>query len=55
MIATTCIQPADMLKTRIQLASEANVNAKPHFVLQKIMNQSGFRGLYVGLDSALLR
>jgi len=32
MIATTIIQPVDMLKTRIQLASEAKVNCEPAFI-----------------------
>jgi solute carrier family 25 oxoglutarate transporter 11 len=55
MIATTCIQPADMLKTRIQLASEARTNSKPGFVFSKILHKEGVRGFYAGLDSALLR
>jgi len=55
MIATTIIQPADMLKTRIQLASEQKLNISPAFIFSKIINNEGFRGFYVGLDSALLR
>ena len=55
MIATAIIQPADMLKTRIQLASEAKVNCKPGFVFGKIMRTEGVRGFYTGLDSALMR
>ena len=55
MTATAVVQPADMLKTRIQLASEAKVNCKPGFVFSKILHQEGVRGFYVGLDSALFR
>ena len=55
MIATAAIQPADMLKTRIQLASEGGTNCSPGFVYSKIRHQEGFRGFYAGLDSALLR
>ena len=55
MIATTAIQPADMLKTRIQLASEGRTNSSPGFVFSKIYHQQGVRGFYAGLDSALLR
>lgn len=55
MVATAFIQPADMLKTRIQLASEARVNCSPGFVFSKIIHQQGITGLYAGLDSALLR
>ena len=39
MIATTAIQPVDMLKTRIQLASEAGTNCSPGFVYCKIPHQ----------------
>jgi len=53
--ATTCIQPIDMVKVRIQLMSEAGGNTSPFAVARGIMAEGGPKAFYKGLDSALLR
>ena len=57
MIATSVIQPIDMVKVRIQLKSEANGgNLSPFRIAKDIYTtEGGFKGFYSGLDSALLR
>lgn len=55
MTATSVIQPVDMLKVRIQLASEAGGSTNPVTVARSIFKLGGVRGFYAGLDSALLR
>ena len=60
MTGTTTIQPVDTTKVRIQINSEQNaLGAKlptnPFKVFGRIVKQDGVKGLYKGLDSALLR
>ncbi|KAH6647413.1 mitochondrial 2-oxoglutarate/malate carrier protein [Truncatella angustata] len=59
MIATTVIQPIDMVKVRLQLAGEgvAAVGAKPSAVgiARDIIAQGKFADLYTGLSAGLLR
>lgn len=57
MLATSCIQPMDMIKVRIQLKSEAKAgNLSPFSIAKDIYrNEGGLKGFYRGIDSALLR
>ena len=57
MIATSVIQPIDMVKVRIQLKSEANAgNLSPFKIARELYaNEGGVKGFYKGIDSALLR
>ena len=58
--ATASIQPIDTLKVRLQILSEARgggqaVNTGVISTLKGIISNEGVKGLYRGLDSALLR
>ena len=55
MCATSVIQPIDMVKVRIQLASESGGSTNPFKVAGECYKASGITGFYAGLDSALLR
>ena len=58
MIATTCIQPIDMVKVRLQMLGEgakAGPKANPFSVAQGIIAEGKFISLYSGLSAALLR
>lgn len=58
MIATTCIQPIDMVKVSIQLGGEgskAKSNTNPFRVARQLIAQDGFFSLYKGLSAGLLR
>ena len=55
MCATSVIQPIDMVKVRIQLASELGGQTNPFKVAAECFQTSGVKGFYAGLDSALLR
>lgn len=59
MLATAIIQPVDMIKVRIQIKSEKlgkGADVSPVTVFREMMaNGQGFRQLYKGLDSALVR
>jgi solute carrier family 25 oxoglutarate transporter 11 len=67
MAATSCIQPIDTVKVRIQLRGEEAGMAKssgaafektslsPFSVIKEILKNDGLKGFYKGLDSALLR
>ena len=56
MFATSCIQPIDITKVRIQLYSEAGAsNLSPFKVAKDIYKEGGMKRFYIGLDSALLR
>lgn len=58
MIATTCIQPIDMVKVRLQLAGEgARTGPKPSpfTVTKDIIAQGKVLDLYTGLSAGLLR
>jgi solute carrier family 25 oxoglutarate transporter 11 len=58
MVATTVIQPVDMVKVRLQLAGEgAKTGPKPTpiSVTREILAQGKVRDLYTGLSAGLLR
>ena len=58
MIATTCIQPIDMVKVRLQLAGEgARTGPKPSAfgIAKDIIAQGKALDLYTGLSAGLLR
>jgi solute carrier family 25 (mitochondrial oxoglutarate transporter), member 11 len=55
-IATSCVIPTDVLKTWVQLQSEAGFkNIKFKDGISSIFKQRGFKGFYTGLDAALVR
>ncbi|KAF8817900.1 2-oxoglutarate/malate translocase OMT [Cardiosporidium cionae] len=68
-VATTCIQPIDMIKVRLQLLGEVHASAapagapghplppsrNPFVVLRTFIKNEGFFSLYRGLDAGLLR
>eukprot|EP01134_Creolimax_fragrantissima_P004598 CFRG4598T1 len=57
MFATTCIQPIDLVKVRIQLSGEGGASASrnPFAVGATIVRSDGFFSLYRGLSAGLLR
>ena len=58
MVATTCIQPIDMVKVRIQLTGEgakSGPRASPFSVARDIVARGRFLDLYSGLSAGLLR
>ncbi len=58
MVATTCIQPLDTVKVRIQIVGETlgkGAKASPLQIGKDILSKEGINGLYKGLDSALFR
>lgn len=54
-IATTCIQPIDMIKVRVQLGASSGGSTNPFTVASTLIKQDGFIGLYKGLDAGLTR
>lgn len=55
-VATSCVQPIDMIKVRIQLAGEVPGASKNPFVVTKnFIAQEGFVKLYKGLDAGIVR
>lgn len=58
MFATTCIQPIDMVKVRIQLLGEGGTKIEtknPFRLAAQVMKNEGVFSLYKGLSAALLR
>lgn len=56
VVATTCIQPIDTVKVRIQISGESRSGStSPFSVGASILKEEGVRGLYKGLDSAIFR
>lgn len=58
MVATTVIQPVDMVKVRIQLAGEGSASGpkpSPFAVARQIVASGKFADLYTGLSAGLLR
>eukprot|EP01135_Chromosphaera_perkinsii_P011246 Nk52_evm27s2367 gene=Nk52_evmTU27s2367 len=55
MFATTCIQPIDMVKVRIQLAGELGTTKNPMAIAMSIVRSEGILKLYGGLTAGLLR
>ncbi len=54
MIATTCIQPIDMVKVSIQIHGKGGAT-NPFVVATKLIRQDGFFSLYRGLSAGLFR
>ena len=54
-IATLVIQPIDMVKVRIQLASELGQSVSPFKITKDFYRDYGFKAFYRGLDSAIIR
>eukprot|EP00474_Spongospora_subterranea_P008797 CRZ09255.1 hypothetical protein [Spongospora subterranea] len=54
MIATTCIQPIDMVKVSIQLEGKGGIT-NPMTMARKLVAQEGISSLYRGLSAGLLR
>ena len=48
MTATTCIQPMDMIKVRIQLRSESGGSTSPFSVASEIYKAGGVKEFYKG-------
>ena len=57
IVATTAIQPIDMVKVRMQLSGEGGKggNARPLTIGRQIVREEGARALYKGLGAAYLR
>jgi len=56
MTATSCIQPIDTVKVRIQIKGEAGQKGISPFVIARdILSKEGVFGFYKGIDSALFR
>lgn len=58
MTATTCIQPIDMVKVRLQLAGEGvrtGPRPTPFSVAREVIVSGRVRDLYAGLSAGLLR
>lgn len=56
VVATTCIQPIDTVKVRIQISGESRSGStNPLSVGASIIKQDGVQGLYKGLSSAIFR
>ena len=54
MMATTCVQPIDMVKVRIQLQA-GQAGAGPISIASKMISEEGFFSLYKGLSAGLTR
>ncbi|KAK8815462.1 hypothetical protein WA158_003674 [Blastocystis sp. Blastoise] len=52
--ASFCVQPIDLVKTRIQVLGKG-ANASPIFLTKQVIQQEGFFKLYAGLSASLLR
>lgn len=55
ILATLVIQPIDMVKVRIQLASESGKPTNPIQITKDYYKENGIKGFYKGLDSAIIR
>jgi len=55
MFATTCIQPIDMVKVRIQLLAGTAEAAGPITIIANMMKKEGFGAFYTGLSAGLTR
>ena len=57
IVATTCTQPIDLVKTRLQLLGEgaAGKGQTPFAVARKVIAEDGFFSLYNGISAAWLR
>lgn len=55
MMAISLVQPADLLKTRMQLLGPVGRKVSAFTVAKDIVKKEGFLGFYVGLSAALFR
>jgi len=60
IIATCIVQPIDIMKTRIQIASQQaalgkNVSTRPLDICKEIVKDKGFKAFYAGLGGGVLR
>merc|ERR1719188_2566611 len=55
MTATTCTQPLDTLKVRVQVAAAAGSNASPFVIASKTIKDEGCLVFYKGLSAGLMR
>lgn len=55
MVATTCIQPIDTVKVRMQLMEQGRGKVSPWIIARGIVASGGFVNLYQGLSAGLLR
>merc|ERR1712187_630009 len=55
MIATTCTQPLDTLKVRVQVAAAAGRNASPFAIASKTIKGEGCLVFYKGLSAGLFK
>jgi solute carrier family 25 oxoglutarate transporter 11 len=55
MTATTCTQPLDMLKVRVQVAAAAGRNASPFQIATQTVKNEGALVFYKGLSAGLTR
>lgn len=57
MIATTFVQPVDIVKVRIQILAGENPGVKygPLGVARSVASEGGIRAFYAGYDSAIMR
>jgi solute carrier family 25 oxoglutarate transporter 11 len=55
MFATTCIQPIDMVKVRIQLLAGTADAAGPITIASNMIKNEGFSAFYTGLSAGLTR
>ena len=53
--ATLCIQPMDMVKTRIQLSAASGGSTNPLTIGGTILRNEGVAGFYAGLSAGLMR
>eukprot|EP00745_Piridium_sociabile_P019050 TRINITY_DN28799_c0_g1_i2.p1 TRINITY_DN28799_c0_g1~~TRINITY_DN28799_c0_g1_i2.p1 ORF type:complete len:329 (-),score=34.99 TRINITY_DN28799_c0_g1_i2:1185-2105(-) len=54
-MATSCVQPIDMIKVRIQLVEKGGGTKNPLTIASKLIRDEGFLSLYKGLDAGLIR
>lgn len=55
MVATTCIQPIDMIKVRIQVNAGSGGSTNPIAIAGTMIKEEGFSSLYNGLSAGLTR
>jgi len=54
-MATSCIQPIDMVKVRIQIGGAEGGSTSPLEVTKKLLREDGVAGFYKGLSAGLTR
>lgn len=55
IVAALVLNPADLVKCRLQAAREMNIKLRPFTLTKQIFKESGIRGFYVGVNSLLVR